>query len=522
LPYKKLFEKSPDAFLIIEGNNFTACNQATLDMLGYDTKSEIYNIHPSKLSPECQPDGQLSEVKANLMIQTALKKGHHRFEWIHQRKNGDNFPVEVQIVSVPHKGRQLLYVTWRDITERKEQEELLRRSQKMDALGKLTGGIAHDYNNILGIISGYAELLDEKIIGDPTLKKYIKDIRRSAERGSKLTVKLLSFTRQKLSEVTTCDINRLLHDLHLMLEKTLTSSIILKYELTDTLWAVELDESDLEDCIVNMSINALHAMKTGGQLTISSSNKFIDHNDSRQFKITSGDYVELCIADNGCGMEQATIENIFDPFFSTKGKDGTGLGMSQVFGFMQRSGGNIKIFSATGHGTRIVLLFPRSQKPVNTSLTLPQSLDNLTGSETILVVDDEIAMRELAYEILSAKGYCVLMADSAQQALSILEKKPINLVITDVIMPDIDGYELASRIEKNYPETKIQIISGFESNYYKNKDHLSLRENILYKPYTSLKLLSQVKNLLNKREKIDSIIGRTVLFMDDEQSKNCT
>ncbi len=498
LPYRELFEKSADAFLIIEGNNFTVCNQSTLDMLGYDTKDEIYNIHPSKLSPEFQPDGQLSEVKANEMIKMTLEQGNHRFEWIHQRKNGENFPVEVQIIVVPHKGTQLLYVTWRDISERKQQEELLRRSQKMDALGKLTGGIAHDYNNILGIIGGYAELLDEKLTGEPELKKYIKDIRRSAERGSKLTLKLLSFTRQKIAEVSTCNINTLLEDLYLMLEKTLTSSIILKYELADNLWAVDLDESDLTDSIVNMSINALHAMKTGGQLVISTSNKFIDQDDALKLDINSGEYVELSVSDNGCGMEQATLENIFDPFFSTKGDKGTGLGMSQVFGFMQRSGGKIKIFSRLNQGTRIVLFFPRSKKTANISAAHTQKQNNLEGNETILVVDDEVAMRELACEMLEAKGYHVLMVGSAKQALSIMEKQPVDLVITDIIMPDVDGYELASKIEKKYPQTKIQIVSGFESNYYANGNYQALRENIIYKPYTAIKLLTRVKELLMK------------------------
>jgi len=517
LPYKDLFEKSPDAFLIIEGTNFTACNQATLDMLGYDTKDEIYNIHPSKLSPEYQPDGQLSEVKANQMISTALEKGDHCFEWIHQRKDGVNFPVEVQLISILHQNTQLIFVAWRDISERKQQEELLRRSQKMDALGKLTGGIAHDYNNILGIISGYTELLGEQLVGDPRMTKYIKDILHTADRGRKLTHKLLSFTRQKISEQSICDINTSLNNLHLMLEKTLTSSISLKYKLAESLWAVELDEGDLEDCIVNMSINAMHAMNNDGQLTISTSNKHLKYDDAKELGITPGNYVELCISDNGCGMSQATVDNIFDPFFSTKGEEGTGLGMSQVFGFMQRTGGKIKIFSAIDHGTRIVLLFPRSNEQVKLTPANNNNADDLTGDETILVVDDEISMGELAYEILSAKGYHVIVVDNAHQALSILDKSPVDLVITDVIMPEMDGYELASKIVEKYPQTKIQIISGFENNHYTTESHNKLRNNLIYKPYTLLKLLTNVRKLLNEKPVSQLATNRSILFMDDDE-----
>ncbi|MCW9047552.1 MAG: transporter substrate-binding domain-containing protein, partial [Gammaproteobacteria bacterium] len=366
LRYQSLFDKTTDALLIIEGDKFVDCNQATLNMLGYDSKEELYNTHPSELSPEFQPDGQPSESKANIVIQTAFKNGSHRFEWDHKRKNGEVFPVEVLLTAIPSGDTQLLHVVWRDITVRKQQEEMLRRSQKMDALGKLTGGISHDYNNLLGIISGYSELLAERLVDDPKLIKYVNDIQKAASRGVNLTNKLLSFTKQKATKAVVCNINNLLTDQQLMIEKTLTPKITLKYNLQEDIWPIELDTNDLGDCIINISINSLHAMASGGQLSIHTNNEILNASDASNLDIKAGQYVVLSISDVGHGMNQNTLDHIFDPFYTTKGELGTGLGMSQVFGFVNRSGGAIKVFSKLNHGTRIVIYFPKSKDDVQT------------------------------------------------------------------------------------------------------------------------------------------------------------
>ena len=498
LRYQVLFDKTADALLIIEDNMFVDCNQATLNMLGYDSKQELYNTHPSKLSPEHQPDGQTSEAKANTMIQTAFTNGSHRFEWDHQRKNGDVFPVEVLLTAIPSDGPQRLHVVWRDITSRKQQEEMLRRSQKMDALGKLTGGIAHDYNNLLGIISGYSELLADRVADDKVSTKYVNDIHLAANRGSNLCRKLLSFTRQKATETTVCNINNLLIDQQLMIEKTLTPKVNLVYDLQEDIWPITLEENDLGDCIINICINSLHAMESGGQLSIHTNNEFLDKNDARRLDLESGNYVVLSISDAGHGMDQKTLEKIFDPFFTTKGELGTGLGMSQVFGFIQRSGGTIKIFSKVNHGTRVILYFPRSEEELHQANETDSISRNLKGSESILVVDDEELMVELAQEILESSGYHVVTANSGKQALDILDKESIDLVVTDVVMPNMDGYELASHILSKTPDIKIQIVSGFEDDHHLNVEPRDLRKNIIYKPYSSKKLLENIRDLLDQ------------------------
>lgn len=387
----------------------------------------------------------------------------------------------------------------RDVTEHKQKEELLRRSQKMDALGKLTGGIAHDYNNMLGIIKGYAGLLSDNLPEDSKLTKYTQYIQRAAERGTALTRKLLAFTRQKTTETKVVNINRQLQELRHMLEKSLTVKVSLLYDLADDLWATEMDPGDLEDVIINMSINALHAMESGGQLSFRTTNQYISENDAQRLQMAAGDYVLLSVADTGCGMDNETKERIFDPFFSTKDEQGTGLGLSQVYSFVERSGGKIEVFSELGQGTRFVLYFLKSQKEITQTQTIANDCKrNLRGSETLLVVDDEQSMVDLAYEILIAQGYQVLTANDGEEALTLLETESADLMISDVIMPHMDGYQLASHVQKRYPHIKIQIVSGFESDRHKVMENETLRQQILYKPYSSYDLLVRVRNLLDE------------------------
>ena len=390
-----------------------------------------------------------------------------------------------------------------DITERKQQEEQLRRSQKMDALGKLTGGVAHDYNNMLGVILGYAEFLETSLAKDPKLAKYVHEIRRAGERGAKLTQKLLSFSRQKSTEAIVLNINKQLLEERHMLEKTLTARIKLVYNLADDLWPVYLNNTDLEDTIFNLSINALHAMEGNGQLTFTTTNLQVNEMDARLLQVDAGDYVLLSIIDTGCGMDEKITESIFDPFFTTKGEEGTGLGLSQVYGFVKRSGGVIKVYSEPNHGSRFTIYFPRHHVIDNIDdiddiddKTKYNKATNLNGKETILVVDDETALLELICEILSNQGYNVFCADNGKQALEILENESIDLLLSDVIMPEMDGYQLAEIVQQKYPAVKIQLASGFSDNRHQKLQHETLHTNLLSKPYNSKTLLQKIRELL--------------------------
>jgi len=412
-----------------------------------------------------------------------------------------------------------------DMTDRRSQEEQLRRSQKMDALGKLTGGIAHDYNNILGIVQGYAAQINEHVDNADKVKQYAHTIEKAAERGAELAKKLLSFSQNKQPVISDVNINDLLLEDKHMLEKTLTANHKLVFNLEKDLWQVALDAGDLEDAIVNMCINAQHAMTSGGQLTISTSNTSLDMHDTQSLNIAAGDYVLLSITDTGSGMDKDTKERIFDPFFSTKGKRGTGLGLSQVYGFVERSGGAINVYSEKDHGSRFTLYFPRSTHQLTSTSDKHTSTEPDTafnGNETLLIVDDEQAMVTLAKEIFSARGYTVLTANDGVQALSVLDKlatenKRVDLIITDVIMPNMDGYQLAAKVQQRYPDIKLQVVSGFADNRHIEMINEDLHKNMLHKPYASNTLLKRVRTLLDDKLSTNILANRTVLTLDDDE-----
>ncbi len=391
-----------------------------------------------------------------------------------------------------------------DITERRVQEKQFQRSQKMEALGKLTGGIAHDYNNILGIVLGYSEQINHFLDDPKMLVKISQRLQNAATRGSKLAKKLQSVSNyNKPPTLSVININTVLQDQYHLLAKTLTVRINLTYELDNSLWPVELESSDLEDAILNLSINALHAMDSKGNLTISTRNEQLNDTDVKALNLTAGDFVLLSVTDTGCGMDAATRDKIFDPFFTTNKKQGTGLGLSQVYAFVKRSGGAIKVYSEPKQGSRFVLYLPRSHQTITSIETTDLEHPISKGSETLLVVDDEQDMVDLAYTIFSSNGYHVLTAADGEQAMAIVKnssENPIDLIITDVIMPNMDGYQLAAQILKDYPHIKIQMVSGFSDERHKGGMNKSLNDNMLYKPFSSNKLLKRIRTLLDEKK----------------------
>lgn len=383
-----------------------------------------------------------------------------------------------------------------DISDKIQQEQLLRRSQKMDALGKLTGGIAHDYNNMLGVILGYSELLDDALKQQPNLQKFAREIIRASERGANLTKKLLTFSRPQQSENKSLNINELLQDRFDMLQKVLTARIKLEFDLDEDLWPVSINSGDFEDSIVNITINAMHAMSEGGQLTIKTLNEELSELDAGYLHITAGEYVYVSFTDTGIGMNSETQEKMFDPFFTSKGNLGAGLGLSQVYGLIQTNGGAIKVNSEHGHGTRLTIYLPRYQhtKPDMFIEKIDEKI-NLSGTETILVVDDEAGLRSLAEQILTTNGYNVFIAENGHQALSILQSEKVDILFSDIIMPEMDGFELAREVQKQYPQVKIQLASGYNDSRGNVFNDDSLQANILHKPFSTRDLLQCIKKL---------------------------
>jgi PAS domain S-box-containing protein len=390
--------------------------------------------------------------------------------------------------------------TIQDITELKDKEDQLRRTQKMDALGKLTGGIAHDYNNMMSVIIGYSELLLPQVKGKKKAIEYIQQILTASDRARTLTDKLMSFSRYKFSETEIIDINKQIQAQQQLLEKTLTARIQLTLDLASDIWLTQLDSGDLNDAIINMSINASHAIEGNGTMTITTQNIYLNENKAEALELEAGDYILLSLEDSGSGMDSKTISQIFDPFFSTKGERGTGLGLSQVYGFAKRSGGTIDVQSQLGHGSKFTFYFPRhhAESEKTTTINNISSPSISGGSETILVVDDESALCELSATILKTHGYQVLMANSAKQALELLKTEHINLLFSDIIMPKMNGYELAEIVKKKYPDVIIQFVSGFNDIENLNIDISDL--NILQKPFTHNELLILIRKLLDNKK----------------------
>ena len=384
--------------------------------------------------------------------------------------------------------------------ERQLLERTIQHTQKMNAVSQMVGGVAHDFNNLLGVILGYGELLESKLDNQPKLENFCHQINVAGMRGAKLTRKLLSLTRAVDTENERCDINTLLNEESEFLKKSLTAKIKLEFNLNNDLWPTMINRSDFEDAILNLCINARHAMKEGQQdsfIKISTNN--IHYTNGNIFELTPGDYVQVTITDNGIGMTDEVRERLFEPFFTTR-DTGTGLGLSQVYNFAKRSRGTIKVTSTLGSGSEFQLFFPRikDDEGIKHSQISSNEDNKKQGAETVLVVDDEPSLRLLCTELLSTQGYNVLQAENGVDALAVLENEKVDLLLSDVIMPNMDGNLLAVRVKKLYPNVKIQLISGYMKDDQISDVDMELYENMLQKPVDAKTLFTKVRQLLDQ------------------------
>jgi len=501
--FKSILNSMADGIITIDHRgNILSFNHTAEAMFGYKS-NDVRGKNVKILMPEPMRSAHDSYIQNHLTSGVTKIIGIGR-EVAGLKKNGETFPMHLSVIEYQSniEGERWFIGTCRDITLQKQQEEQLKRSLKMDAIGTLTSGLAHDYNNSLGVIMGFSELLSEKLKNDPDSLEYLKLIRQAAERASGLTQKLMSITRKRTDLAEPVIINDLLSSDRQILAKTMTPQIKLTIKCEDNLWPVNIDRGCLDDAILNLSINAKHAMPEGGELTLRTSNLDIDSLESQVLGITQGEYVKLSIADTGIGMPEDVISHIFEPFYSTKGEKGTGLGLSQVYNFVKESKGTIRVFSEPGVGTSFSIYLPRyqdGQAEAENDALLVDNKDEITCFASVLVVDDEKEITELVENILSSRGYKVFSASSVEEALDLLEKEKVELILSDVIMPGMDGFELAHIVRYTYPDIKVQLFSGCPDCKGKSVTDKNLAENILPKPFTTEKLLEKIQKLLTSR-----------------------
>jgi len=391
--------------------------------------------------------------------------------------------------------------------KRREAEEALRRSeeqlrqwQRVEAIGRLAGGVAHDFNNLLMTILGCSELLLREFDADDPRREEVEEIRRAAQRATSLTHQLLAFGRRQVLQPRVLDLNEIVANMDRMLRRMIGEDIQFLTILAPGLWPAKVDPGQIEQVIMNLVVNARDAMPQGGRLTVETSNMRLDEDYARRhIAVKPGAFVMLAVTDTGCGMNAETQSHLFEPFFTTKEKGkGTGLGLSTVYGIIKQSGGNIWAYSEAGKGSTFKVYLPRAEDPLKRHRPKEIALEVSRGTETILLVEDEEAVRTMISRVLQGSGYTVLEACQGREAIEVCRKHPgpIHLMVTDVIMPQMSGRELAERLAAVRPETKVLFMSGYPDNAIVHHGVLDPGTAFLQKPFTLTALENKVREVL--------------------------
>lgn len=394
----------------------------------------------------------------------------------------------------------------RRVTEaalRKSEGEL-RQSQKMEAIGRLAGGIAHDFNNLLTAIIGYADLIQARGAGDALVRQHAALIHKAGEQAAVLTRQLLAFSRKQLLQPRVIDLNQLVVDMEKLLRRVIGERFDLQTKPEAEIGRILADPSQLEQVILNLGVNARDAMPKGGRLTIRTATVHLDSTQARQIStaLSAGDYVELSVADTGAGMSDKTKEKIFEPFFTTKGPgQGTGLGLATVYGIVRQSGGGIAVESALGKGSTFRIYFPLETRPIEERKPSAPAVEKMARSETVLVVEDEEIVRDLVCNVLEEQGYNVLRATDGVEGLRVAEEcaAPIDLLVTDVIMPRMNGPELAERLARVRAGVKVLFVSGYSNNDISAHGVRDGEIELLHKPFTPETLARKVRDVIEDR-----------------------
>jgi len=499
--YQNLYDNAPDMMVAVDAKTAAIldCNATTASELGY-TKDEIIG---RPIFDMYVPDSA-EYAKVNLFpmfVKTGTIKGE---ELQLKRKDGGIIDVSLNASAVRDEKGNILYTAsiCRDISEKKRLEAQFQQAQKMEAVGRLAGGVAHDFNNLLTTIIGYADLMLMGLAEDDPFRENLEQIGENGKRAARLTRQLLAFSRKQILQPVVLDLNELIKGFVKMLERLIGEDLELETVLVSGLRQVEADPGQVEQIIMNLVINARDAMPDGGKVIIETANTDLDEDYAKAHDVSlqPGPYLMLAVSDTGTGMDEETRSNIFEPFFTTKevGK-GTGLGLSTVYGIVKQSGGYIWVYSEPGQGTTFKIYLPAVVGETVQRKKEQPPADDLTGSETILVVEDDDALRNLGREILERQGYRVLDAGNGIEALRISEthRGQIHLMITDVVMPKMGGKKVADRLQQLYPQMKVIYMSGYTDNSIAHHGILAPGLNFLQKPFSPEVLARKVREVLD-------------------------
>ncbi len=495
---QRIFDTSQDLILVVDRHGtFLRVSPSSMTILGYPPEQMIGRNAEGFVHPD-----DLESTRSDMRV---ARRGrlprNFQCRYVHR----DGRPVMLAWTGIWSDPDGQYFFIGRDMTERMALESQLRQSQKMEAIGQLTGGVAHDFNNILTVIIGMNEFIAEAVADDPNLASIAATVDEAATRGAQLAQRMLAFARKQPLNARNLDLNEIVARMATILHRTLGEDIAVKTVSADGLWQALADPSQIEDAILNLAVNARDAMPKGGQLVIETANVHLDeHYAAQNIEVVPGDYVAVTVTDSGLGMPPEIVERVFEPFFTTKevGR-GTGLGLSMVYGFVKQSRGHVKIYSELGHGTSVKVYLPRAGAADATSSSSPTTTGatQLGGHETILVVEDSPAVRKVAVNILERLGYRVRQAEDGKSALAILrDAEEIDLLFTDLIMPNgIDGQELLSMAREQRPGLKALFTSGYSESFLKGRGTAHQDVPLLGKPYRTQQLAEAIRKALDRR-----------------------
>ena len=495
----------------------TSWNPGAARIKGYSDE-EIVGKHFSQFYTE--EDRQAGAPA--LVLETAARQGKYETENWRVRKDGSKFWASILIDAIRDSSGEVIGFAkiTRDMTERRMMQEQLHQSQKMEAVGQLTGGVAHDFNNLLTVILGNLDRMTRQLAGaEPNVRSALDQVVRAAQRAATLTSQLLAFSRRQPLSPKPTDVNRLVQGMSDLVRRTLGENIAVETVLAGGLWRIEIDPNQLEIALLNLAVNARDAMPEGGKLTIETANTHLDEGYASHFaEVSPGQYVCICISDTGSGMTKEVMERAFDPFFTTKpvGR-GTGLGLSQVFGFVKQSGGHIRLYSEIGQGTTVRIYLPRSIARLEIEEIEPTPVVAAGESrEVILVVEDDDGVRAYTTESLRELGFSVLEASDAPSGLRLLERHPeIRLLFTDVGLPGMNGRELAEIARASRPQLPILFTTGYARNAIVHQGRLDPGVELITKPFTVAQLGVRLREILDSNVPL-AAGERLALVVDDE------